>query len=121
MIIVELLSFNFKFILHLGRKNSLKIYPFRNNEYTFNFKYFLFESNRVKNRDNKNKLEIIKGTYIEKYQFMERKFIIKNFEIINENNNDENIVGINNINVSNITNIIILNFPKPRIVKTKFW
>ena len=52
---------------------------------------------------------------------MERKFIIKIFEIIKENNNDENIVGINSINDSNTINLMILDFPKPRIVKTKFW
>ncbi len=83
--------------------------------------YFLFEINNVKKSTNKNKLEIIKGTIAEKYQPILKTLVIKMYENITDNINEEIIMGKNNINDSKIINFIMLAFSKPKILKTKFW
>ena len=83
--------------------------------------YFLFENNNVTTNTNKNKLEIIKGTVKEKYQLILKKFIIKKYENTIENANEEMIIGMNKIKDSNIINLIIFDFSRPRILKTIFW
>ena len=83
--------------------------------------YFLFEKNSVNTSTNKNKFEIIKGTIGEKYQLIFRKFLTKIYENEMENINEEVIIGINRINDSKIINLIILDFSKPKILKTRFW
>ena len=82
--------------------------------------YFLFETNNVDTSTNKNKLDIIKGTLKEKYQSILKKLVIKKYENILENINDDIIIGINNIKDSKIINLIILCFSKPKILKTRF-
>ena len=83
--------------------------------------YFLFEKNSVNTSTNKNKFEIIKGTIGEKYQLIFKKFLTKMYENEIENINEEVIIGINRINDSKIINLIILDFSKPKILKTRFW
>jgi len=83
--------------------------------------YFLFEKNSVNTSTNKNKFEIIKGTIGEKYQLIFKKFLTKIYENEIENINEEVIIGINRINDSKIINLIILDFSKPKILKTRFW
>ena len=82
--------------------------------------YFLFEKNSVSASTNKNKLEIIKGTIGEKYQLIFKKFLTKIYENEIENINEEVIIGINRISDSKIINLIILDFSKPKILKTRF-
>ena len=82
--------------------------------------YFLFEKNSVITSTNKNKFEIIKGTIGEKYQLIFKKFLTKIYENEIENINEEAIIGINRINDSKIINFIILDFSKPKILKTRF-
>ena len=82
--------------------------------------YFLFETNNVDTSTNKNKLDIIKGTLKEKYQSILKKLVIKKYENIIENINDDIIIGINNIKDSKIINLIILCLARPKILKTKF-
>tara|TARA_B100000963_G_C22252998_1_gene505081 strand:- start:208 stop:426 length:219 start_codon:yes stop_codon:yes gene_type:complete len=69
---------------------------------------------------NKNKPEIIKTIGKEKYQSMLKKFVMKRYENIIENINDSIIIGINNIRDSKIIKLIILDFSKPKILKTRF-
>ena len=83
--------------------------------------YFLLEKNNVNKSTNKNKLERIKGTIGEKYQLIFKKFLTKIYENEIENINEEVIIGINRINDSKIINLIILDFSKPKILKTRFW
>ena len=83
--------------------------------------YFLFEKNSVSASTNKNKFEIIKGTIGEKYQLIFKKFLTKIYENEIENINEEVIIGINRISDSKIINLIILDFSKPKILKTRFW
>ena len=83
--------------------------------------YFLFEKNSVNTSTNKNKFEIIKGTAGEKYQLIFKKFLTKIYENEIENINEEVIIGINRINDSKIINLIIFDFSKPKILKTRFW
>ena len=82
--------------------------------------YFLFEINSVKKSINKNKLEIIRGTIAEKYQVILKKLVIKIYENVIENINEEIIMGKNSINDSKIINFIMLDFSKPKILKTRF-
>ena len=82
--------------------------------------YFLFEKNSVSASTNKNKFEIIKGTIGEKYQLIFKKFLTKIYENEIENINEEVIIGINRINDSKIINLMILDFSKPKILKTRF-
>ena len=82
--------------------------------------YFLFEKNSVSASTNKNKFEIIKGTIGEKYQLIFKKFLTKIYENEIENINEEVIIGINRINDTKIINLIILDFSKPKILKTRF-
>ena len=82
--------------------------------------YFLFETNNVDTSTNKNKLDIIKGTLKEKYQSILKKLVIKKYENILVNINDDIIIGINNIKDSKTINLIILCFSKPKILKTRF-
>ena len=42
------------------------------------------------------------------------------YENIKENINEKKIIGKNNIRDSNIINFIMLDFSKPRILKTRF-
>ena len=82
--------------------------------------YFLFEKNSVNTSTNRNKFEIIKGTIGEKYQLIFKKFLTKIYENEIENINEEVTIGINRINDSKIINLIILDFSKPKILKTRF-
>ena len=82
--------------------------------------YFLFEKKSVSASTNKNKFEIIKGTIGEKYQLIFKKFLTKIYENEIENINEEVIIGINRINDSKIINLMILDFSKPKILKTRF-
>ena len=82
--------------------------------------YFLFEKNSVNTSTNKNKFEIIKGTIGEKYQLIFKKFLTKIYENEIENISEEIIIGINRMNDSKIINLIILDFSKPKILKTRF-
>ena len=97
-----------------------KIYPFLNKEYTLKFKYLLFEINSVKININKNKLEIVKGMVSEEYQSILKTVVIKIYENITENINEEKMIGINIIIDSKIINLKILDFSKPKILKTRF-
>ena len=83
--------------------------------------YFLLEKNNVNKSTNKNKLERIKGTIGEKYQLIFKKFFTKIYENEIENINDEVIIGTKSINDSKIISLIILDFSKPKILKTRFW
>ena len=74
----------------------------------------------MNNRTNKNKLEIIKGTEKEKYQLISKNLITKKYENVIENINEKKIIGINSIADSKIINLIILDFSKPKILKTRF-
>ena len=54
------------------------------------------------------------------YPFQNAVLDSKNPENIIENINEEIIIGINNIRVSNIISLKIFNFSKPRILRTRF-
>ena len=59
------------------------------------FIYFLFETNNVKTRTNKNKMGIVKAITIEKCQSMLKNIDIKKYENVIENNKDDMIIGTN--------------------------
>ena len=84
------------------------------------FKYFLFESINVVSNTNKNDEEIIIGIIKEKYQLILKKFTTKKYEKEMENSKEDIIMGINKIKDSKIINLIIFNFSKPKILKTRF-
>ena len=84
------------------------------------FKYFLFETNNVVSNTNKNNEEIIIGIIKEKYQLILKKFTTKKYEKEMENSKEDIIMGINKIKDSKIINLIIFNFSKPKILKTRF-
>jgi hypothetical protein len=84
------------------------------------FKYFLFETINVVSNTNKNKEEIIIGIIKEKYQLILKKFTTKKYEKEMENSKEDIIMGINKIKDSKIINLIIFNFSKPKILKTRF-
>ena len=83
--------------------------------------YFLFETSNVVSNTNKNSKEIINGIIKEKYQLILKKFTTKKYEKEIENNKEDTIMGINKIKDSKIINLIIFNFSKPKIRKTRFW
>ena len=89
---------------------SSKIYPFLNKRYAFKFKYLLFEINNVKTNIDKNKLEIVKVMVSEEYQSILKTVVIKIYENITENINEEKMIGINSIIDSKIINFKILDF-----------
>ena len=82
--------------------------------------YFLFETSNVVSNTNKNNKEIINGIIKEKYQLILKKFTTKKYEKEIENNKEDTIMGINKIKDSKIINLIIFNFSKPKIRKTRF-
>tara|TARA_A100001015_G_C14320158_1_gene455283 strand:- start:99 stop:359 length:261 start_codon:yes stop_codon:yes gene_type:complete len=84
------------------------------------FKYFLFETINVVSNTNKNNEEIIIGIIKEKYQLILKKFTTKKYEKEMENSKEDIIMGINKIKDSKIINLIIFNFSKPKILKTRF-
>ena len=84
------------------------------------FKYFLFETINVVSNTNKNDEEIIIGIIKEKYQLILKKFTTKKYEKEMENSKEDIIMGINKIKDSKIINLIIFNFSKPKIRKTRF-
>ena len=84
------------------------------------FKYFLFETINVVSNTNKNDEEIIIGIIKEKYQLILKKFTTKKYEKEMENSKEDIIMGINKIKDSKIINLIIFNFSKPKILKTRF-
>ena len=100
--------------------NNSKIYPFLNKEYTLKFKYLLFEINNVKISIDKNKLEIVKGMVSEGYQSILKTVVIKIYENVTENINEEKIIGINSIIDSKIINLKNLDLSKPKILRTRF-
>ena len=83
--------------------------------------YFLFETSNVVSNTNKNNKEIINGIIKEKYQLILKKFTTKKYEKEIENSKEDMIMGINKIKDSKIINLIIFNFSKPKIRKTRFW
>ena len=83
--------------------------------------YFLFETSNVVSNTNKNNKEIINGIIKEKYQLILKKFTTKKYEKEMENSKEDIIMGINKIKDSKIINLIIFNFSKPKIRKTRFW
>ena len=82
--------------------------------------YFLFETSNVVSNTNKNNKEIINGIIKEKYQLILKKFTTKKYEKEMENSKEDIIMGINKIKDSKIINLIIFNFSKPKIRKTRF-
>ena len=98
-----------------------KIYPFLNKRYALKFKYLLFEINNVKTNIDKNKLEIVIVMVGEEYQSILKTVVIKIYENITENINEEKMIGINSIIDSKIINLKILDFSKPKILRTRFW
>ena len=82
--------------------------------------YFLFETSNVVSNTNKNNKEIINGIIKEKYQLILKKFTTKKYEKEIENSKEDIIMGINKIKDSKIINLIIFNFSKPKIRKTRF-
>ena len=56
--------------------------------------YFLFETNNVNTNTSKNKQEITKGTIEEKYQLILKKPVIKKYENVIENINEDMIMGM---------------------------
>ena len=82
--------------------------------------YFLFETSNVVSNTNKNNKEIINGIIKEKYQLILKKFTTKKYEKEIENSKEDTIMGINKIKDSKIINLIIFNFSKPKIRKTRF-
>ena len=82
--------------------------------------YFLFETNNVNTNTSKNKQEITKGTIEEKYQLILKKPVIKKYVNVMENINEDMIIGIKSIKDSNIINLMMFDFSKPRILKTRF-
>ena len=52
---------------------------------------------------------------------MSKIFVMKKYENTRENIKEGIIIGMNNSKDSRIINLKILEFPKPRILKTKFW
>ncbi len=89
--------------------------------YALKLKYFLFEISNVISNTNKNNVEIINGIITEKYQPIPKKFTTKKYEKEMENKKEDTIMGINKIKDSKIINLIIFNFSKPKIRKTRFW
>ena len=83
--------------------------------------YFLFETSNVVSNTNKNNKEIINGIIKEKYQLILKKFTTKKYEKEIEKSKEDIIMGINKIKDSKIINLIIFNFSKPKIRKTRFW
>ena len=83
--------------------------------------YFLFETSNVVSNTNKNNKEIINGIIKEKYQLILKKFTTKKYEKQIEKSKEDIIMGINKIKDSKIINLIIFNFSKPKIRKTRFW
>lgn len=61
-----------------------------------------------------------KGTEYEKCQLIPRKLVVKIYENMTANINEKIIIGINSIKDSNIIILIILDFSKPKILKTRF-
>ena len=98
----------------------LKIYPFFNKVYASKFIKFLFESRNVKTNTIKNRIEITIGTAREKYQLILNKFDIKKYDNVAEKINEVKIMGINSIKVSKTINLIVSDFWRPRILKTRF-
>lgn len=96
------------------------IHPFLSREYALKFIYFQFENSNAIISTSRNKIEIIKGTVNEKYQLMSKIFVTKKYENTRENIKEGIIIGMNNSKDSRIINLKILEFPKPRILKTKF-
>ncbi len=82
--------------------------------------YFLFETSNVVSNTNKNNKEIINGIIKEKYQLILKKFTTKKYEKEIEKSKEDIIMGINKIKDSKIINLIIFNFSKPKIRKTRF-
>ena len=82
--------------------------------------YFLFETSNVVSNTNKNNKEIINGIIKEKYQLILKKFSTKKYEKEIEKSKEDIIMGINKIKDSKIINLIIFNFSKPKIRKTRF-
>ena len=82
--------------------------------------YFLFETSNVVSNTNKNNKEIINGIIKEKYQLILKKFTTKKYEKQIEKSKEDIIMGINKIKDSKIINLIIFNFSKPKIRKTRF-
>ena len=83
--------------------------------------YFLFETSNVVSNTNKNNKEIINGIIKEKYQLILKKFTTKKYEKEIEKSKEDIIMGINKIKDSKIISLIIFNFSKPKIRKTRFW
>ena len=67
-----------------------------------------------------NKLTMDRVIKIGKYQSIPKKFFTKKQENIIENNREERIIGTNNIRDSKIMSLKIFDFPKPKILKTRF-
>ena len=63
---------------------------------------------------------MIKLTDKGKYQSIPKKFVTKKQENIIENISEDITIGINNIKDSKIINLRVFNFPKPRILNTRF-
>ena len=63
---------------------------------------------------------MIKITDNGKYQSIPKKFVTKQQENIIENISEEIIIGINNIRDSKTINLKASNFPKPKILNTRF-
>ena len=61
-----------------------------------------------------------KGMVSEEYQSILKTLVIKIYENVTENINEEKITGINSIIDSKIINLKILDFSKPKILKTRF-
>ena len=77
--------------------------------------------NRVSTNTERKELETNKGTLRAKYQLILKIFVMKIKENEVANNNEKKIMGINKTSDSNKIRIVMLDFSKPRILKTRFW
>tara|TARA_B100000886_G_scaffold185850_1_gene127496 strand:+ start:1856 stop:2092 length:237 start_codon:yes stop_codon:yes gene_type:complete len=77
--------------------------------------------NRVSTNTERKELETNKRTLRLKYQLILNIFVMKIKENKVANNNEKKIMGINKTNDSNKIRIVMLDFSKPRILKTRFW
>ena len=63
---------------------------------------------------------MVKGMISEEYQSILKTVVIKIYENVTENINEEKIIGINSIIDSKIINLKNLDLSKPKILRTRF-
>ena len=66
-----------KVLNYLKDNNIFSIYSFLSKKYVFKLKYFRFDANKVSANTTKDRADIKKGIFKEKYHSILKKFVIK--------------------------------------------